>query len=60
MHYGGRREEGAYEVKADRVIMKTNDGNIYSDSKMTWKPANKILELDSGDYLMRLRWAMLQ
>jgi hypothetical protein len=55
LHYGGRREAGTYEVKNDRLIMKTEDGEIYQNAKMTWKPADKLLELDSGKYLMRLR-----
>lgn len=55
LHYGGRREAGTYEVKAERLIMKTEDGEVYQNAKMTWKPAEKILELDSGKYLMRLR-----
>lgn len=55
LHYGGRREAGTYEVKKDRLIMKTEDGELYQDARMTWKPAEKILELDSGKYLMRLR-----
>lgn len=55
LHYGGRREAGTYEVKGERLTMKTEDGEIYQDAKMGWKAADKILELDSGKYLMRLR-----
>ena len=51
----GCREAGTYEVKGDRLIMKTEDGEVYQNAKMTWKPAEKTLELDSGKYLMRLR-----
>jgi hypothetical protein len=60
LHYGGRREAGTYLVKGDRLVMKTDDGDIYADSKMTYKPESKILELDSGDYLMRLRYSKVQ
>src|SRR5438876_287883 len=52
LHYGGRREAGTYQVKGDRVVMKTEDGAVYQDAKMTWKSATNILELDSGEYLM--------
>ena len=55
LHYGGRREAGTYQVKDGRLVMKTDDGAVYQDAKMTWKDADRILELDSGDYLMRLR-----
>lgn len=37
--------------------MKTEDCETYLDAKMTWKPKEKILELDTGDDLMRLRVA---
>lgn len=55
LHYGGRREAGTYQVKGDRLIMKTEDGEAYIDAKMSWTPGRGILELDSGQYLMRLR-----
>ena len=55
LHYGGRREAGTYQVKGDRVTMKSEDGSVYQDAKMTWKASTGILELDSGKYLMRLR-----
>jgi hypothetical protein len=55
LHYGGRREAGTYEVKGDRLVMKNETGDLYIDAKMTWKPDGKVLELDSGKYLMRLR-----
>lgn len=55
LHYGGRREAGKYTVKGDRLVMKTEDGEVYQDAKMTWKSESQILELDSGDYLMRLK-----
>lgn len=55
LHYGGRREAGTYSVKGDRLVMKNESGELYQDAKMAWKPDSKILELDSGDYLMRLK-----
>ncbi len=55
LHYGGRREAGTYLVKGDRLTMKNETGEEYIDAKMTWKADTKILELDSGKYLMRLR-----
>ena len=55
LHYAGRREAGRYQVQGNRLIMKTDDGAVYQDAKMTWKAAAGILELDSGAYLMRLR-----
>ena len=57
LHYGGRREAGSYVVKADRLTMKTEDGEVYMDAKMAWAEG-KILQLESSDgYLMRLRLA---
>ena len=55
LHYGGRREEGTYRVEGERLIMLTVDGDTYCNAQMKWKAAEQILELDSGDYLMRLR-----
>jgi hypothetical protein len=55
LHYGGTREAGTYKVEGDRLVMKSEDGTVYQDAKMTWKADPKILELNSGKYLMRLR-----
>src|SRR5437588_358084 len=30
LHYGGRREAGTYQVKEGRLVMKTEDGEVYS------------------------------
>jgi hypothetical protein len=55
LHYGGRREAGKYRVQGERLIMLTDDGETYNDARMIWKPAEQVLELDSGTDLMRLR-----
>jgi len=55
LHYGGRREAGTYTVKGNQLLMKTEDGEVYLNAKMTWKAETRILELQDGDYLMRLR-----
>lgn len=46
---------GTYKVKGDRLVMTSDDGAVYQDAKMTWKPDSKILELNSGKFLMRLK-----
>ena len=35
--------------------MKSEDGSVYQGAKMTWRADRKVLELNSGDYLMRLQ-----
>jgi len=55
LHYGGRREAGKYRIQGERLIMLTDDGETYNDARMIWKPAEQVLELDSGTDLMRLR-----
>lgn len=55
LHYGGLREAGTYVVTKNRIVMKTEDGEVYMDASMTWKPAQEVLELQEKEYLMRLR-----
>jgi hypothetical protein len=55
LHYGGRREAGTYKVEGKRLIMKSEDGELYQDATMTWRADSGILELQSREYLMRLR-----
>ena len=55
LHYGGRREAGTYVVTKNHIVMKMEDGEIYMDAEMTWKPADETLELQEKEYLMRLR-----
>lgn len=55
LHYGGMREAGTFRVQRDRIVMTGEDGALYLDGKMTWKADSKVLELDTGKYLMRLR-----
>ena len=55
LHYGGRLEGGTYKVNGDRLVMKTEDGAVYEDARMTFRAETRILELDSGKYLRRLR-----
>ncbi|MCE9604655.1 MAG: hypothetical protein K8U03_07095 [Planctomycetia bacterium] len=55
LHYGGRREAGKYTVEGKRLIMVNDDGETYNNAEMRWKATEGILELDSGEDLMRLR-----
>ena len=55
IHYGGRREGGSYQIQGNRLIMKSEEGSVYQDAKMTWRADSKVLELNSGEYLMRLK-----
>lgn len=55
LHYGGRREAGTYTVTGDRLMMKTEDKAEYHSGQMRWNPSTRILEIDSGNWLMRLR-----
>lgn len=55
LHYGGMLQGGKYEVKADQLTMKTEDNDVYMDGKMNFKPTEKVLEINDGTYLMRLR-----
>ena len=55
LHYGGLREAGTYVVAKNRIVMKMEDGEVYMDASLTWKPAEELLELQEKEYLMRLR-----
>ncbi|MFO0803269.1 MAG: pentapeptide repeat-containing protein [Gemmataceae bacterium] len=52
---GGMRIAGTYAVKGERLVMTSEDGEVYLDAKMAWKPDTGHLELDTGKLLMRLK-----
>ncbi len=55
LHYGGFRQAGKYSVNGIELTMKTEDGDVYMQGKMNYQPADEVLEIDDGTYLMRLR-----
>ena len=54
LHYGGAREAGKYQIKGDRIIMKTEDGGIYGDFQIQRKGND--LRLDDGKNVMHLKY----
>ena len=50
----GTKESGTYKVEGDRLIMKSDDGSLFSDCKID-QNGNDIT-LDDGKYLLRLKY----
>lgn len=53
---GNRREAGRYRVQGNVVSMVYDEGQPYGTYRMVWQPAQRRLELVSGEYTMRLKY----
>ena len=50
----GSKQNGTYELKEDQLIMKSNDGSLFSDCKMTQNGDE--LTLHDGNYVLHLKY----
>jgi len=55
LHYGGMLQGGKYNVAGEKLTMKSEDGSVYMEGKMTYTATDQVLGIDDGTYLMRLR-----
>jgi hypothetical protein len=53
-HADGTRQSGTYQLEGNRLIMKSADGSLFSDSEM--KQDGNEMTLDDGKYVLRLKY----
>lgn len=53
-HADGTKQSGTYQLKSDRLIMKTDDGSLFSDCKIN--QSGDEMTLDDGKYVLRLKY----
>jgi hypothetical protein len=53
-HSDGSKQSGTYQLQADQLIMKSEDGTLFSDSKI--KQTGNEMTLDDGKYALRLKY----
>ena len=54
LHYGGSMQGGKYQMQGAGLVMKTGDGKLFGDFKIT-RNGNE-MTLDDGKYVLRLKY----
>ena len=54
LHYGGSTQGGKYQMQGAGLVMKTGDGKLFGDFKIT-RNGNE-MTLDDGKYVLRLKY----